>query len=72
MISDETIMAEVVRPAGGLDKFRLVDYGDFKLIQHQEADGRYSDLVIEDNELAESVKSCLDRRGVRKVHWTNK
>lgn len=62
---DDRVIREVIEPAGGFDKFRLVVIranGD-RLIQYSDGLG-FIGLILEEDELEQAAIALLSRHGV--------
>jgi hypothetical protein len=66
---EERVVGEVVVPAGGLDKFRLVDFHGVFLIQYRDASGKHFDLILEEDALYRATIEHFKEKGVPLVDW---
>jgi hypothetical protein len=69
VIDDQIMLAEVIEPAGGIERFRLVGYRDFKMAQYSDSKGAQYDLILEEEALADATVAFLERAGVPEVDW---
>ena len=65
-VSDQMVYDKIVFPAGGIEKFRLVICPGFKLIQYS-YEGKFLDLIIEEDDLADATIALLERSGVLEI-----
>ena len=71
-IDDQTVLAEVIEPGGGVGRFRLIRFPGNKAIQYAGSDGTMLDLLIEESELAAAAVAFLERAGVPEIDWRDR
>jgi hypothetical protein len=72
LLSDEAIVEGIIKPAGGVNRFRLIVAEGYKAIQKIGDDNIRHNLLIEDDALNQALISYLERHGVEQVPWREK
>lgn len=66
--SDEEIEKYIIA-SGGLEKFRLVQCPDYKIVSQIDDLGTRHDLIIENDALYDGLIKYLERKGVQISQW---
>ncbi len=66
----QIVWTEVIEPAGGVERFRLIRFSDnSKSIQYERRDGTILDLLLEEDGMAAATVAFLERAGVPEMDW---
>jgi len=69
-IDEQKVLTEVIEPAGGIARFRLIRYPQNSTsIEYESSDGTLIDLVLEEDGMAEATVAYLERAGVPEIDW---